>query len=52
MLTVMRKLAGGRGVVLVTDERVAREFTAPGDDVERLMYGYSLMCCLADPMTR
>ena len=27
-----------------------RPFTAPGDDVERLMYGYSLMCCLADGM--
>ena len=32
------------------DERVAETFTAPGDDVERLMYGYSLMCCLADGM--
>ncbi|WP_205346949.1 hypothetical protein [Pseudonocardia broussonetiae] len=30
------------------DERVAEVFTAPGDDVERLMYGYSLMCCLPD----
>jgi hypothetical protein len=29
---------------------VAETFTAPGDEVERLMYGYSLMCCLADGM--
>ena len=29
------------------DERVAETFTAPGDEVERLMYGYSLLCCLA-----
>ena len=28
------------------DERVADEFTAPGDDVERLMYGYSVLLCL------
>jgi hypothetical protein len=32
------------------DERVAETFTAPGDGTERLMYGYSLMCCLADGM--
>ena len=36
--------------VVVMDERVAETFTAPGDDVERLMYGYSLVCCLADGM--
>jgi len=45
VLTAMRA-AGGE--VLVMDERVAEEFTAPGDEVERLMYGYSLLCCLAD----
>ena len=37
-------------LVLVVDERVAETFTAPGDDVERLMYGYSLTCCLPDAM--
>jgi SAM-dependent methyltransferase len=46
----MRRLAGERGAVIVMDERVAETFTAPGDDVERLMYGYSLLCCLADGM--
>ena len=39
---------GAGGTVLVVDERVAETFTAPGDDVERLMYGYSLTCCLPD----
>jgi hypothetical protein len=34
--------------VLVADEKVAAEFTAPGDEIERLMYGYSLLCCLPD----
>jgi 2-polyprenyl-3-methyl-5-hydroxy-6-metoxy-1,4-benzoquinol methylase len=50
VLASMRRLAGKRGSVIVMDERVAETFTAPGDDVERLMYGYSLMCCLADGM--
>jgi hypothetical protein len=39
------------GTVLVVDERVAETFTAPGDDVERLMYGYSLTCCLPDSLS-
>lgn len=52
VLTAMRRLAGDAGTVLVMDERVAETFTAPGDQVERLMYGYSLMCCLPDGMAR
>ena len=51
VLAAMRKLAGGPAAPSsVMDERVAETFTAPGDDVERLMYGYSLLCCLADGM--
>jgi SAM-dependent methyltransferase len=50
VLGAMRRLAGPDGAVIVMDERVAERFTAPGDEVERLMYGYSLMCCLADGM--
>jgi SAM-dependent methyltransferase len=34
------------GVVLVVDERVAASFTAPGDEVERMMYGWSVTHCL------
>jgi SAM-dependent methyltransferase len=48
VLAGMRSLAGADGVVLVMDERVAETFTAPGDEIERLMYGYSLLCCLPD----
>ena len=48
VLATMRRLAEPDGVVLVMDERVAERFTAPGDEVEQLMYGYSLMCCLPD----
>ena len=38
-------LADG-GTVLVVDERVADAFTAPGDEVERMMYGWSVTHCL------
>jgi SAM-dependent methyltransferase len=48
VLAAMREMAAADGVVLVMDERVADTFTAPGDEVEQLMYGYSLMCCLPD----
>ncbi|MGY1815784.1 class I SAM-dependent methyltransferase [Blastococcus sp. SYSU D00820] len=48
VLAAMRRLVAPGGTVLVVDERVAERFTAPGDDVERLMYGYSLTCCLPD----
>ena len=34
------------GCVIVADERVADSFSAPGDDVERLYYGFSLTHCL------
>ncbi|MFI7442748.1 class I SAM-dependent methyltransferase [Nonomuraea indica] len=34
------------GAVLVADERVADRFTAPGDEVERMMYGWSVTHCL------
>ncbi|MEX5719877.1 class I SAM-dependent methyltransferase [Geodermatophilus maliterrae] len=48
VLAAMRAMARQGGTVLVVDENVAEEFTAPGDDIERLMYGYSLTCCLPD----
>jgi 2-polyprenyl-3-methyl-5-hydroxy-6-metoxy-1,4-benzoquinol methylase len=45
-LRVMRGLLAEGGTVLIMDERVAERFTAPGDDVERLYYGFSTLCCL------
>ncbi len=51
VLTAMRRLAGPGGVVLVMDENVAETFTAPGDEVEQLMYGWSITCCLADGLS-
>ena len=45
-LRAMRNLTVEGGAVIVMDERVAETFTAPGDEIERLMYGYSILCCL------
>lgn len=38
------------GSLIVMDERVQDEFTAPGDDVERVMYGWSTTWCLVNAM--
>jgi len=51
VLSTMRRLAGPDGTVIVMDEKVAETFTAPGDEIERIMYGYSIMCCLPDGMS-
>lgn len=40
-----RALAEG-GAVLVADEKVAPAFAAPGDQLERMMYGWSVVHCL------
>ncbi|MGH2679337.1 MAG: class I SAM-dependent methyltransferase [Actinomycetota bacterium] len=47
-LATMERLAGPEGAVIVGDMNVAETFTAPGDDIERLMYGYSILICLPD----
>ena len=46
VLRACRQLLAPGGSVLVVDERVADAFSAPGDQVERLMYGFSVLCCL------
>jgi 2-polyprenyl-3-methyl-5-hydroxy-6-metoxy-1,4-benzoquinol methylase len=43
----MRSLLAENGVLLIADENVAEQFTAPGDEVERVMYGFSVFHCLA-----
>jgi 2-polyprenyl-3-methyl-5-hydroxy-6-metoxy-1,4-benzoquinol methylase len=45
-LRAMRSLVGEDGAVLVVDERVGETFAAPGDEIERLMYGWSVLHCL------
>lgn len=45
-LRTIRGLLAEGGTVMVADERVAEKFAAPGDEVERLMYGWSVLHCL------
>jgi 2-polyprenyl-3-methyl-5-hydroxy-6-metoxy-1,4-benzoquinol methylase len=45
-LGAMRSIVGNDGAVLVVDERVGEDFVAPSDEIERLMYGYSIVHCL------
>jgi 2-polyprenyl-3-methyl-5-hydroxy-6-metoxy-1,4-benzoquinol methylase len=45
-LRAMRGLVRDGGFVVIADEKVAEEFTAPGDELERFMYGWSAVHCL------
>jgi 2-polyprenyl-3-methyl-5-hydroxy-6-metoxy-1,4-benzoquinol methylase len=45
-LRAMRSMVGNDGAVLVVDERVGEDFTAPSDETERLMYAFSVLHCL------
>ena len=47
---IRRSLAPG-GTLIVADEKVAESFTAPGDAVERMMYGFSFLVCLPAGMS-
>jgi SAM-dependent methyltransferase len=44
--TARASLAEG-GSIVIADERVAERFTVPGDEIERLNYGFSILHCLA-----
>jgi SAM-dependent methyltransferase len=46
VLRAARAALARAGAVLVVDERVADRFTAPGDEVERMMFGWSVTHCL------
>lgn len=46
VLRAVRGLLAEGGVAIIADERVAEKFIAPGDEVERLMYGWSVLHCL------
>lgn len=45
-LRTMRAWLSEGGSILIMDERVADQFTAPGDEVERFMYLCSVLFCL------
>jgi 2-polyprenyl-3-methyl-5-hydroxy-6-metoxy-1,4-benzoquinol methylase len=50
VLTAIRSALAPDGVALIVDERVADRFAAPGDEVERMMYGWSVTHCLPTQM--
>ena len=39
------------GCAIIADEKTGDAFTAPGDDMERLFYGFSVLCCLPAGMS-
>lgn len=45
-----RGLLAPQGSMIIADERVAEQFAPPGDQVERLMYGFSVLHCLPATM--
>lgn len=45
-LAAARDALRPEGSVIVADEKVGEKFTAPGDQIERLMYGFSITHCL------
>jgi 2-polyprenyl-3-methyl-5-hydroxy-6-metoxy-1,4-benzoquinol methylase len=47
LASVRRAVTPGAPVV-VMDEAVADRFQAPADDIDRIMYGFSLLICLPD----
>ncbi|HET9347393.1 MAG TPA: methyltransferase [Candidatus Limnocylindrales bacterium] len=49
-LNGVRRLLAPGGALVVADEKVADVFTAPGDEVERLFYGYSVLFCLPNSL--
>lgn len=46
VLAGIRQSLSPDGTLIVADEKVGESFTAPGDAVERLMYGFSFLVCL------
>ena len=45
-LQACRRALRRGGTVVIADEKVAERFTAPGDETERFMYGFSVLHCL------
>jgi len=50
VLRAARGLLSPSGSVLIADELVADEFTAPASDLERYLYGWSVLACLPGAM--
>jgi SAM-dependent methyltransferase len=51
VLQAMHAMVHEGGIAVVMDEAVGEEFKGEGDEVERLMYGFSLLVCLPDGLS-
>ena len=51
VLAAIHEAVRADGLVMIMDEAVADDFTAPGDPVEQAMYGYSTLICLPDGLS-
>jgi 2-polyprenyl-3-methyl-5-hydroxy-6-metoxy-1,4-benzoquinol methylase len=50
VLRSIRRILKPDGTLIVADERTEDAFTAPASEVERVFYGYSVLCCLPSSM--
>jgi 2-polyprenyl-3-methyl-5-hydroxy-6-metoxy-1,4-benzoquinol methylase len=50
ILTAFRGLLAPGGSILIIDLKAAETFAAPGEDLDRYLYGWSVMSCLHDGM--
>jgi 2-polyprenyl-3-methyl-5-hydroxy-6-metoxy-1,4-benzoquinol methylase len=48
ILAAFRRLLAPGGSIVIVDMKTADTFTAPGEDLERYLYGWSVMSCLHD----
>jgi 2-polyprenyl-3-methyl-5-hydroxy-6-metoxy-1,4-benzoquinol methylase len=48
ILSALRGLLAGDGSILIVDMKAGERFVAPGDRLERYLYGWSVMSCLHD----
>lgn len=51
VLGAIRRMLAPGGSALIADERTEDEFTAPGNELERFFYGFSVLTCLPAAMT-
>lgn len=51
VLSALRASCADDAVVVIIDEAADSELVTPGDEVQRLLYGFSLLICLPDSMS-
>jgi predicted O-methyltransferase YrrM len=51
VLKAVRDMVQEDGLVVIMDEAVGDTFTGNGDDLEKLMYGFSILICLPDGLS-